>query len=168
MFRTGKPRSLVGFKLVPIQNIPVCVSTMMHHSSISQKSFGLGSLSEGTESGCGMFEDDDSEVLPCPTLHDVLTPISSPFVKNNYHGGGFVSPDDRVHIQAVHFSSRLTAGVRSQGKDTALSTVPILAPCYTSKKMNNLMHRAFFAGFVLAENRCSRVLFPHLFPRSSG
>lgn len=56
------------------------------------------------------------EVLPCPSLQNELRPRPSPFLEDNYHGGGFVSPDDRVDIQAVHFSSNITAGVRSQGE----------------------------------------------------
>jgi 6-phosphofructokinase 1 len=54
----------------------------------------------------------DSNVLPCPTLRDQLEPRPSPFMMSNYHGGGFVSDDDRVDLQAVHFASRASAGVR--------------------------------------------------------
>lgn len=55
----------------------------------------------------------DGNVLPCPTLRDHLEPRPSPFMLSNYHGGGFVSDDDRVDLQAVHFASRASAGVRS-------------------------------------------------------
>lgn len=55
----------------------------------------------------------DSNVLPCPTLRDMLEPRPSPFMHSNYHGGGFVSDADRVDLQAVHFASRASAGVGS-------------------------------------------------------
>lgn len=58
----------------------------------------------------------DGDVLPCPTLRDVLEPRPSPFVLNNYHGGGFVSDEDRVELQAVHFASRSSAGIGSQNR----------------------------------------------------
>ena len=56
------------------------------------------------------------DVLACPDLRDVLEPRLSPFVLDNYHGGGFVSDEDRVDLQAVHFASRRSAGSGSQGK----------------------------------------------------
>ena len=40
----------------------------------------------------------------------------SPFLANNYHGGGFVCDDDRVDIQSVHFATSQSSGARSQGK----------------------------------------------------
>lgn len=59
---------------------------------------------------------DGGEVLTCPTLRGSLEPRPSPFLVDNYHGGGFVSDEDRVDLQAVHFASRKSAGSRSQGK----------------------------------------------------
>ena len=59
---------------------------------------------------------ENEDVLPCPTLRDVLEPRPSPFLINNYHGGGFVSDEDRVDLQAVHFASSRSAGVGSQGR----------------------------------------------------
>ena len=56
------------------------------------------------------------DVLKCPSLRDVLEPRPSPFVSHNYHGGGFVSDEDRVDLQAVHFASQKSAGVGSQGR----------------------------------------------------
>jgi len=56
------------------------------------------------------------DVLVCPTLRDVLEPHPSPFILENYHGGGFVSDEDRVELQAVRFASSRSAGSRSQGK----------------------------------------------------
>lgn len=58
----------------------------------------------------------EGNVLRCPTLRDVLEPRPSPFVVNNYHGGGFVSDEDRVDLQAVHFASRQSAGMGSHDR----------------------------------------------------
>lgn len=58
----------------------------------------------------------DDDVFFCPTLRDLSEERPSPFLANNYHGGGFVSDDDRVDIQSVHFASSASAGMRSQGK----------------------------------------------------
>jgi 6-phosphofructokinase 1 len=66
--------------------------------------------------------DGNSDVLLCPTLRDVLEPRPSPFMLNNYHGGGFVSDEDRVDLQAVHFASRRSAGVGSQTRLDALGS----------------------------------------------
>lgn len=65
-----------------------------------------------------MDQETEGAVLPCPTLRELLEPRLSPFVVNNkgYHGAGFVSDDDRVDLQAVHFASSKSAGRRSQGK----------------------------------------------------
>ncbi|KAL4540856.1 hypothetical protein Ndes2526B_g05416 [Nannochloris sp. 'desiccata'] len=77
----------------------------------------------------------DGEVLLCPTLRDVLEARPSPFMLNNYHGGGFVSDEDRVDLQAVHFASRRSAGVGSQNRLDALASDKIsggylhLPPC---------------------------------------
>ena len=62
-----------------------------------------------------------SDVFFCPTLRDSLEERPSPFLENNYHGGGFVSDDDRVDMQSVHFASKKSAGRRSQGKLTELA-----------------------------------------------
>lgn len=56
------------------------------------------------------------DFLTCPHLKDVLEARPSPFIIDNYHGGGFVSDADRVDLQAVHFASRASAGQGSQGK----------------------------------------------------
>lgn len=49
---------------------------------------------------------DGSGVLHCPHLRSVLEARPSPFVEDNYHGGGFVSDEDRVDLQAIHFAKR--------------------------------------------------------------
>lgn len=63
------------------------------------------------------------DVLPCPTLHDDLSPRPSPLIDGQYYGGGFVSPEDFVDIQAVHFSghgpSNGAGARRRQGMDKA-------------------------------------------------
>ncbi|KAI8112957.1 hypothetical protein M9434_004276 [Picochlorum sp. BPE23] len=61
---------------------------------------------------------DKEHVLGCPNraTRDGLEGRPSPFLSNNYHGGGFVSDDDRVDIQSLHFGSSHSAGMRSQGK----------------------------------------------------
>lgn len=63
-----------------------------------------------------------ADVLPCPTLRDILQPRPSPFLDNNYHGGGFVSDEDRVDLQAIHFASHRSAGWRSHDRLDALVT----------------------------------------------
>jgi hypothetical protein len=58
----------------------------------------------------------DDEVITCPTLRDELEPRESPFLRNNYHGGGFTSDADRVLLQSVYFADRHSAGINSQDK----------------------------------------------------
>ena len=76
----------------------------------------LFSLSLFLLSRPGMRATFEGDVLPCPTLRDVLEPRPSPFMINNYHGGGFVSDADRVDLQAVHFASRRSAGIGSHNR----------------------------------------------------
>lgn len=54
-----------------------------------------------------------AEVLPCPTLRDVLEAHTSPFVAQPNQR--FVSDRDRVDLQSVHFASPSSAGVGSHG-----------------------------------------------------
>jgi 6-phosphofructokinase 1 len=71
----------------------------------------------------------DGDVLSCNTLRHVLEPRQSPFMLNNYHGGGFVSDEDRVDLQAVHFASRRSAGVGSHDRLDELGGYLHLPPC---------------------------------------
>lgn len=62
-------------------------------------------------------------LLQCPNraTKEMLEERSSPFLANNYHGGGFVCDQDRVDIQSIHFANRLSQGARSQSKLNELS-----------------------------------------------
>lgn len=57
---------------------------------------------------------DGSGVLHCPHLRSVLEARPSPFVEDNYHGGGFVSDDDRVDLQSIHFAKRRERAYQAQ------------------------------------------------------
>uniref|UniRef100_A0A1D2A0K5 Phosphofructokinase domain-containing protein n=2 Tax=Auxenochlorella protothecoides TaxID=3075 RepID=A0A1D2A0K5_AUXPR len=61
------------------------------------------------------------EVITCPTLRSKLQARESPFLRGNYHGGGFTSDNDRVLLQSVYFADRHSAGNRSQDRLEALS-----------------------------------------------
>ena len=61
------------------------------------------------------------EVIVCPTLRDQLEPRDSPFLKGNYHGGGFTSDSDRVLLQSVYFKDNTSAGHVSQDRLEELS-----------------------------------------------
>lgn len=65
--------------------------------------------------------DPKDEVIQCPTLRAELEPRDSPFMWNNYHGGGFTSDQDRVLLQSVYFANRSSAGVHSQDRLELLS-----------------------------------------------
>ncbi|KAI3436493.1 hypothetical protein D9Q98_005910 [Chlorella vulgaris] len=58
-------------------------------------------------------EPGDGSIIHCPTLRDELTARPSPFIKNNYFGGGFVSDQDRVCLQSIKFATERSAGSRS-------------------------------------------------------
>ena len=61
-----------------------------------------------------MYEDGEDGVLPCPTLRDVLEQHPSPFAALPFQK--FVSDEDKVELQAVHFSSHTSAGHGSHNR----------------------------------------------------
>jgi 6-phosphofructokinase 1 len=92
-------------------------------------------LREGEQPRLVAFPAGESgSVLHCRSLRDQLHPRPSPFIADNYRGGGFVSDDDRINLQAVHFASAMSAGARSQGRLDELAqqtgcSVSALPPC---------------------------------------
>ncbi|PSC73867.1 Hydroxymethylglutaryl-mitochondrial isoform B [Micractinium conductrix] len=65
----------------------------------------------------------EGEVLKCPNIRHLFSPIESPLVHNKFFGGGFVSDNDRVSLQSLLFASTTSRGVgevqRSLGRHTA-------------------------------------------------
>lgn len=64
-------------------------------------------------------------------MRDQLTARDSPFVEHNYHGGGFISDEDRVLLQTISFASERGEGARNRfvvkGLDEVIGEKPKFA-----------------------------------------